>query len=186
MWSIIPQVEKRGESEEIVLVKRNFGNLKALVGHSMATNPNTLPCEINFSQRWVSKEDGSAYQAGVKKVTDPETGKLVEVRTKPNPKFYYLRDKVTVKHVRLSDTVDIKTKSVTKVTQKVPVDKDTPQAFQDESGKWLVKRVVSQADFEVSNKDYKPQWKLCLMHIKKEFGLEIAKQYGEAIFEKLG
>jgi hypothetical protein len=186
MWTILPQIEKRGESEEVVLVKRCFGNLKALIGWTGNTTPNSLPCEINFSQRWVSKIDGTAYQAGVKKVTDPETGKLKEVRTKPNTKFYFLRDKVTVKYVKLTDIVEVKTKSVIKVTQKVPVDKDTSQAFQDESGKWMVKKVISMADFEVSNKDYRPQWNRCLQHIKKEFGLAIARQYGEAIFEKLG
>lgn len=208
MWHLVPQEEKQGKMSRTVLVRRLRGGkarknvngtmvetvfsikdrmFKALVDSDGPSAYFMLPREIIFSQKWVSKTDGTMYVAGIKEVVDPKTGKTVTVRTEPNPKYYFQRHKVNVKVVQRRYYKEIRTgkRCTTKVTQRLEIDEWTDGGQMDEDGEWWIKHEVSARPFELNNANGDNQWASMLLYLEDQFGIEVATAFGIELYERL-
>ena len=199
-WYLLEQEEKQGEEVKMVKCKRLKGGsskkkvdgkmvvkgfripnlmLKTLIAHDQDGLDFMLPREVVFSQMWVSKKDGTKFVAGVTKVRCPKTGKMKEVKSKPDKRFYFLRHKVTVKAVQIRWEKDEKVSKncLSMVTRKVPVKQEDSGAMQDENGRWYIKHVISNDGFETNDKEYNNRWGLLAKYLIKEFGSVVAREY---------
>jgi hypothetical protein len=200
MWYLVDQEEQAGEETVRVKVRRLKGGksrskengrmvvkpfripnlmFKALIDSDTNKTAWMLPREIVFSQMWVNKKDGTKFQAGTVKTKCPKTGNVVEVKSRPDTRFYYLRNKVTVKAVQMRYYKEERTskRCTSKVTKRVPVDELTNGAIRDENGEWYIKHVIGQRDFEVNDAEYNDRWDTLAKYLVSEFGYDVAREY---------
>ena len=199
-WKILPQIEKLGKQERTVLVKRlrgffsngiwmplpsakdQNGNqtkwFSCLIDVKEGGTNFMLPRKLTFSQQWKSKEDGSQFVAGV--LADGS-------KVPPDPKRYYCLSMVTVKTERKSYNTEQKVskRCVSKVTQLIPVDKDTRDAKQDADDEWYVVQVVDNRPFDLNDKDYNSQIKGLHSHLSNAFGVAIADEYLDNLDQRI-
>ena len=199
MYKLLPQIEKQGKEESTVLVKRLKGfvtvkegkqcfiKVGSLMFQSLIEkeggNISALPIKITFSQRWVNKEDGSTYQAG----TIAE-GKRAGEKTKPNPLWYFLRNKITIKREKRSYFKETRTgkQCISKVTQRIRVDEHTSGAKQDENEDWyILVDVIAPQEFDLNNAKGENTWANMARQMIREFGYGVTKTFTTTLLERV-